>query len=468
MKKIVYLILMLIMSTTYGQTLKLVRTDVDSNRSSFVTATYLFGVDIYAKDLKRCNAVSFELRWNQTRYITFSEAILTDFSKNGTAIVTPPKINYNADEGKLFVGVLSGDSVGSLGTDNPLVIHLEFAVSQSSKDGDDLTFIFDNVQAVVSTDSGGKIIDILTPPVKYRIHGFIDVWPGDADNNGIVDQRDMSTVGLYLKFGSSFKNMRSFKRQPTSTIWTAQRSLAWDTLQATYADCDGNGDVTITDMLVIGLNFSKVKYVVNKNHESPQSNEFTEIVYNEPNSFIVPVKLSLNDNIKGIVGTLELPESLYGSKLIGVNRGNIFNKDDSYFYFNQNSEEINYAFISSRSTIPLGNEVCYLIFDKPVNNFDIKSNMNIINERDNIYQINQSITSVEEILSENESLIINNNIIYSKDNQQIYIYDYIGNQIDSFILNSGNSRDLSSYNCGVYYVKSTTDIKTALLKIIVY
>jgi hypothetical protein len=467
MKKILYILLILLFTKGYGQSLKLVRTDVDSTRSSFVTATYIFGVDIYAEELKRCTAVSFILKWNQTNYITFSEAIFSDFSKNGYVYITDPQVLSTADA-RIYVGILSGDSVGSIGTENPKLLHLEFAVSQISPNNQKLTFSFENIQAVVSTDSGGKIINIENQNISYNIHGYIDIWPGDANNDNVVNQDDMSTLSLYLKYGSSYKSMRSFKREPTSSIWLAQRALAWDTLDATYADCDGNGDVTITDMLIIGQNFLKTHSVANKSQDSPQGIKFNEMLFDDSQTFKIPVTINLDDKIKAIAGKVVLPEDLSNYRLIGVNRGDIFDKSGSYFYYNQNDNEINYAFIADKSKeVKNKQAICYLLFEKPVKNYNVQSQNMVLNENDNVYQINENYSDIIENET-TEKFIINNRILTSNYDLKLDFFDYLGNNVFSCSLSQNQSINLNSLNIGLYIIKTTDFNQSVYNKIILY
>ena len=49
----------------------------------------------------------------------------------------------------------------------------------------------------------------------YNVHSFVDVWPGDADNNGEVDENDFSPVILYngyYKWGSRIRVWGKFQR----------------------------------------------------------------------------------------------------------------------------------------------------------------------------------------------------------------------------------------------------------------
>jgi hypothetical protein len=78
----------------------------------------------------------------------------------------------------------------------------------------------------------------------------ISVWPGDTDNNGIVDGRDILPVSMYWKKTGQ-------TRIPASTAWEAQQATPWTPQEATYADADGNGIIDGRDILPIGANWKK-------------------------------------------------------------------------------------------------------------------------------------------------------------------------------------------------------------------
>ncbi len=81
------------------------------------------------------------------------------------------------------------------------------------------------------------------------------VWPGDANNNGEVNNFDL----LYL--GYAF-GQQGAVRSGASTNWLAQTAApGWgvvfppNQLDISYADCDGNGIVDLQDILVLNQNY---------------------------------------------------------------------------------------------------------------------------------------------------------------------------------------------------------------------
>lgn len=239
-----------------GQEILLIRTDVDSTRGSFVTATYNFAVKVVVEDVSHTTGVSFVLRHNLAEFVRFSNYRIFDFGKDGSVFVYPFVNTLDLTE-SIYFGILTGDTIGNNGYNSPQVVEFEFSVAPQSPNGTPLIFVFEDAQAVVSTDSGGKIQPLQSQTYTYTIHSFVNVWPGDADNDGIVGIKDISKLGLYLGYGSKKTNFRSFKRKNATTYWVGQSCLAWDSSEVTFADCDGDGEITLNDMLVIPLNFGK-------------------------------------------------------------------------------------------------------------------------------------------------------------------------------------------------------------------
>ncbi len=263
MKRLTYCLVIALLAAIAplrAQSLKIVRTDVDSSRKDFITATYNFGFDVYAEGVDACNGVAFELSFDQTRYVRFSQWKIGNLGSLGQAYVIST-VDTAAGNGRLTVGVGTGIPLEHGGISNPKVIHLEFTVLQTAPDDADITFSFITPVATIFKDSTAQKVSLDAPAITFNIHSFVDVWPGDADNSGEVDHLDFAQIMVYLGTGPATKSMRSFKRPSPSTLWTPQRVLAWDTADATYADCDGNGDVTMSDMLIVDYNIGKMHEV---------------------------------------------------------------------------------------------------------------------------------------------------------------------------------------------------------------
>lgn len=97
-----------------------------------------------------------------------------------------------------------------------------------------------------SNCSATKIRVVVSPATPAQPCQVACVWPGDADNNGVVNARDLLTIGQFLgKEGTA--------RSTAPPDWYAQGVPDWNAPFSTsainpkYADTDGNGRVTAAD-----------------------------------------------------------------------------------------------------------------------------------------------------------------------------------------------------------------------------
>lgn len=78
----------------------------------------------------------------------------------------------------------------------------------------------------------------------------VTVWPGDTNNNGLVDELDVLPLGQYW-----------LSQGPppvySGIAWAARSVEAWIPEAATYADATGDGIVNYKDLLPVGLNFGE-------------------------------------------------------------------------------------------------------------------------------------------------------------------------------------------------------------------
>lgn len=81
------------------------------------------------------------------------------------------------------------------------------------------------------------------------------VWPGDTNNDTLVDCKDLLNIGL--AYGE-----RGSLRPNASLAWGPQPALDWNTIFSNFvnvkhADCNGNGIVDSLDLEAVRLNYSK-------------------------------------------------------------------------------------------------------------------------------------------------------------------------------------------------------------------
>jgi hypothetical protein len=103
---------------------------------------------------------------------------------------------------------------------------------------------------VMALDSFGQEISSVAVPGFILIFDGVFVWPGDTNNDGIVDIADVLPVGAW--FGS-----RGPERYFFEVNWFPQPAPRWTDEILTYVDATGDGVINQNDILPIGLNFGK-------------------------------------------------------------------------------------------------------------------------------------------------------------------------------------------------------------------
>lgn len=413
------LLLLLSWQITYGQRITMLRSDVDSSRSSFITATYNFRIIVKLDSVKNCTGASFILWHNQSNYVIFSNYRVFDFSENGSSFVYS-YTDFTKEIEYLYIGLLSGDTIGSMGWDSPRLIEIEFSVLPNAPHSGVVSFGIDNPEAVLSTDSGGKLVQLKNVMYDFNIHSFVEVWPGDANNDGKVSIDDVTRVGLYLGYGSRKPNFRSFKRPEASTNWTVQKCLAWDSAVVTFADCDGDGEITLNDFLVIPLNFGKSKSL-----PALDSVPETIIIGNSekfPSPSGIPVKVFSTREVLAIAG--ELAFDFSEEKRISIFSNKAIEKN-SLFYVNTTSDRIIFTIASLQENMTLNNLVVgYVVGNAEEISFPII--VKAISPNGEIFEAYLLPEETTEVPFTDESSNILNNIIFPTN---LKVYSLIGEEV---------------------------------------
>lgn len=89
------------------------------------------------------------------------------------------------------------------------------------------------------------------------------VYPGDTDNNGVVDERDILPLGIF------WQDSGPIRPDSTSLVWQQKPTHRWEVTNATYADADGNGIVEAHDICGISDNFgsTQIVFALEKNND---------------------------------------------------------------------------------------------------------------------------------------------------------------------------------------------------------
>ncbi|NIP42941.1 MAG: T9SS type A sorting domain-containing protein, partial [candidate division Zixibacteria bacterium] len=145
---------------------------------------------------------------------------------------------------------------------------LEGNISLSASSGDQLQYAYNselNTLVISSLGEYFSILDTITISISSRVTdlaGFplagdvsrtlitgVVVYPGDADNNGVVDERDLLPLGVY------WNSDGPIRIEGGDCSWTMSPAHQWEPLPATYADADGSGTVNNDDICGITENW---------------------------------------------------------------------------------------------------------------------------------------------------------------------------------------------------------------------
>lgn len=109
----------------------------------------------------------------------------------------------------------------------------------------------------------------VAPDMGYFQSNFINIHPGDTDNNGIVEANDILPIGInFLKEGP--------QRNTATLAWNPQTVLKWDDISMTYADANGDGIIDERDIIGIGVNWGNSHTMISQNNSISISDNIIE------------------------------------------------------------------------------------------------------------------------------------------------------------------------------------------------
>jgi hypothetical protein len=98
------------------------------------------------------------------------------------------------------------------------------------------------------TDYNGGLWDGFVINFDEGLFIFTHVWPGDLDNNGIVNVEDILPLAEYWHETGPSRGIIDYG-------WYAHEALEWDIPSATYADGYGDGRIDTRDLFSICVNW---------------------------------------------------------------------------------------------------------------------------------------------------------------------------------------------------------------------
>lgn len=487
MKKTVFILAFYFLSINFAlsQQIKFVRTDVDSISANIITATFVFGIDVVIDSLQNCTNVSFQLKYDNSQYIKFSGYRIGDFKKIPSSNVYLSFVNSSTDslanEQTLNISVFSGLAPSENEFDSPNVLHLEFVVLQSAPLFQNVTFSFPKAEATAFVDSVAKNVKLKSKNSVFKVHSFVDVWPGDANNDGTVNTDDYSSVGLYMRQGADNRDTRTFKRPNSSTMWTSQRCILWDDAAATYADADGDGAVTVVDGLIVKLNDGLGKFGANRKDNNKQSNPYDYYNYQpelKNTNIKVPISINNSNEIVAITGNLNLINLLKEYDFKGIEKGDVFadipstvllsyDRDNSKceFFITPNSslDKIKSGIVANVILTPK-----YDISTRPIielsnlQGMKLGGNMIYLDQTD-VSNLNESLITIKY---ENNQIVLNN---LNSDINSVKLFSFQGALINqSYEINS-NIIKFDCGNCasGIYFAVINNKNESKILPILI-
>ena len=158
--------------------------------------------------------------------------------------------NDDPSNGEFAVGITkNGSQSGSNGTG--ITSSVSFKVNPNISSDTKTTIRLTEIEA---ENSNQQNIPFSESEVEIDISTGITVWPGDTNNDGKVDQKDVLPIGRYWQQTGPI-------RPQASSNWEAQMATPWDPEVSTYADANGDGVVNQKDVLPIGRNWQKTHSV---------------------------------------------------------------------------------------------------------------------------------------------------------------------------------------------------------------
>lgn len=227
--------------------------------------------------------ISFTMNYSNTTIIDYVEYQIGPFITGAQATVIPDDPNGNIDAS---VYRTSGGNSG-YGT----VIRFKMQISNQATNGQQITISF---PAVLANDANGNIIPI-SPQTKILtvIDGAI-VWPGDTDNNGIVNIFDINPI--VVNYG-----ITGPQRPNASNQWIGQICPFWNPSSLTYVDCNGNGIINIFDINVIVVNYGL-------SHSIKRFERYQTLTVTDPPIYITVLRSTDTTlYLQVFIGTQDLP-----------------------------------------------------------------------------------------------------------------------------------------------------------------
>jgi hypothetical protein len=153
--------------------------------------------------------------------------------------------------GSVDIGITRKSGAGGI-TGYGTVASIKFRLDKAVPIGEIIRLTLTDVDAV---DATGKSIDIGSEDGEIKVGTEVVVWPGDTNNDGVVNEDDIISIAKYWQ-------LSGLPRPDASLEWKAQPALGWETHDAVYADTNGDGKINVKEILALGVNWGKTHKAV--------------------------------------------------------------------------------------------------------------------------------------------------------------------------------------------------------------
>jgi VWFA-related protein len=274
-----------------------------------------FWVEVKVGDpntVKDLYGISFKLKSSLTAC-----AYVTGSATAGSFLGTGPLSFFQSPDAQTISATVTKTAVPGV-NGGGVVARFQFTTPASLTSTTSITFTLSDVQANTST---GASIPMSVGSAVIAASPSASIWPGDCDNNAIVNAADVLPIGLY--YGQ--KNATTATANNPGIQWQAYKRSFWlsDSLgKKVYADADGNGVVDGADVLAVGLNYGKTIARVQSaelgktvaNQQMDGSLEIASVMRVSGKRLAVPIALKTTKPVYGIAFTLSIsPSAKFGA-----------------------------------------------------------------------------------------------------------------------------------------------------------
>ena len=199
------------------------------------------------------------------------EAQIYCYSENGST-ADEFVVRFYEDDPSIFVNPIGEFTLGPMSNGDIETVSLDWTIPD-----------LDIHSVYIRVDADEEIEEYDEENNEVILFFAPEVWPGDTDNNGVVDEYDIEPIGVYWRDQGN-------PRIATSFEWTGHAYPGgWDDQAAAYSDCNGDGSVNITDVLGLLVNW-------NETHTTAYALPPLVVDYNEYKDNYLMIYNSLGDS----------------------------------------------------------------------------------------------------------------------------------------------------------------------------